>query len=85
MLKTIIALIMLPTLAFANSDTIPNKQIIWPFNGAFGSVDRQAAQRGFQVYKEVCSACHGIKHLYYRNLKGLGLEFTFWDWGLSFN
>ena len=74
MLKTIIALIMLPTLAFANSDTIPNKQIIWPFNGAFGSVDRQAAQRGFQVYKEVCLACHGIKHLYYRNLKGLGFS-----------
>ena len=30
----------------------------WHFKGPFGTYDRAAAQRGFQVYKEVCSACH---------------------------
>ena len=30
------------------------------FEGPFGTYDRAALQRGFQVYKEVCSACHGL-------------------------
>ena len=30
----------------------------WSFDGVFGTYDRAALQRGFQVYKEVCSACH---------------------------
>lgn len=74
MLKIISALILLPALSFANTDKITHKQMIWPFDGVFGVVDRQAAQRGFQVYKEVCSVCHGLKHLYYRNLKDLGFS-----------
>lgn len=69
-----VTLFLIPTVSFANSDATPHKQMIWPFDGYFGSVDRQAAQRGFQVYKEVCSACHGMKHLYYRNLKDLGFS-----------
>ena len=44
----------------------------WPFDGLFGTYDRAAAQRGFQVYKEVCSACHSLKLLAYRNLTELG-------------
>lgn len=44
----------------------------WSFNGIFGTYDRGALQRGFQVYKEVCSACHAVKHLYYRDLEELG-------------
>jgi len=74
MLRIAIALFLLPALAFANAATKEHKKMIWPFDGVFGSVDRQAAQRGFQVYKEVCSACHGMKHLYYRNLKDLGFS-----------
>jgi len=58
--------------AFA-SEGVPLKQVIWPFDGAFGTVDRTSAQRGFQVYKEVCSACHGLQHLSYRNLKDIGI------------
>ena len=50
------------------------KQIVWPFEGFFGTFDRQAAQRGAQVYLEVCSVCHGLNHLYYRNLKNLGFS-----------
>src|SRR5437660_5165095 len=50
--------------------TPPHQQ--WSFNGLFGTFDRAALQRGFQVYKEVCAACHAVKHLYYRDLGELG-------------
>ena len=43
------------------------------FDGPFGTFDRAALQRGFQVYKEVCSNCHSMKEAYYRNLTGIGL------------
>ena len=44
----------------------------WSFEGVFGTYDRAAEQRGFQVYKEVCSACHAVKHLYFRDLTEIG-------------
>ena len=49
----------------------------WGFKGFFGKFDRAALQRGYQVYTEVCSACHSMKYLSYRNLyeKG-GPEFS---------
>jgi ubiquinol-cytochrome c reductase cytochrome c1 subunit len=46
----------------------------WSFDGIFGTYDRAALQRGFQVYKEVCSTCHGLYHLSYRNLAELGFS-----------
>lgn len=46
----------------------------WSFDGAFGTYDRASAQRGFQVYNEVCSACHGMHLMSYRNLAGIGLS-----------
>ncbi|HXO00751.1 MAG TPA: cytochrome c1, partial [Stellaceae bacterium] len=48
----------------------PHQQ--WSFEGVFGTYDAAALQRGFQVYKEVCSACHALKHLYYRDLTDIG-------------
>ena len=45
----------------------------WSFSGPFGTYDRAAAQRGFQVYNEVCSTCHSMKLMSYRNLAGIGL------------
>src|SRR5512139_2968789 len=41
-------------------------------DGAFGHFDRAQLQRGFQVYTEVCSACHSLNHVAYRDLKALG-------------
>lgn len=41
-------------------------------DGAFGKFDRQQLQRGFQVYKEVCSACHSLRHVAFRDLGALG-------------
>ncbi len=40
----------------------------WSFKGLFGKFDRGALQRGYQVYTEVCSSCHSMKYLSYRNL-----------------
>jgi ubiquinol-cytochrome c reductase cytochrome c1 subunit len=44
----------------------------WPFNGVFGRFDRASMQRGLQVYREVCSGCHGLKYIAFRNLASLG-------------
>jgi ubiquinol-cytochrome c reductase cytochrome c1 subunit len=41
-------------------------------DGPLGSFDRQQLQRGFQVYKEVCAACHGLGLVAFRNLEELG-------------
>jgi len=41
-------------------------------DGPFGRFDRQQLQRGFQVYKEVCAACHGLNQVAFRNLSELG-------------
>tara|TARA_B100000700_G_scaffold197380_1_gene217134 strand:- start:528 stop:1310 length:783 start_codon:yes stop_codon:yes gene_type:complete len=40
----------------------------WSFKGYFGKFDRASLQRGYQVYAEVCSSCHSMKYLSYRNL-----------------
>lgn len=48
------------------------ESVPWSFNGPFGTYDRASAQRGFQVYKEVCANCHSMKLMYYRNLRELG-------------
>ena len=42
---------------------LPHQQ--WSFDGPLGTYDEATLQRGFQVYKEVCSACHALKHLAY--------------------
>ena len=44
----------------------------WSFSGPFGTYDRGALQRGFQVYSQVCASCHAMKHVSYRNLSALG-------------
>jgi len=40
----------------------------WGFNGMFGTYDRPAMQRGYQVYKEVCAACHALEHMSFYHL-----------------
>jgi ubiquinol-cytochrome c reductase cytochrome c1 subunit len=46
----------------------------WSFDGPFGTFDPAARQRGFQVYKEVCSACHSMNLMHYRNLEDIGFS-----------
>ena len=44
----------------------------WSFKGIFGTFDRGELRRGYQVYSEVCSSCHSISELRYRNLSEKG-------------
>ena len=44
----------------------------WSWESLLGSYDRAEAQRGLQVYKEVCAGCHGLRLVAYRNLMQLG-------------
>ena len=52
----------------------PAKEIEWSFDGPFGTVDKQSAQRGYQVYKEVCASCHSMKLFSFRDLSGIGFS-----------
>ena len=48
------------------------KELALASNGVFGKFDKAQLQRGFQVYKEVCSACHSLRLVAFRDLKALG-------------
>ena len=61
-----------PAYAAGGEIEIPDRK--FSFDGVFGTYDRASAQRGFQVYKEVCSACHSMRLVSYRNLRELGLS-----------
>jgi len=51
-----------------STDARPPKKVDFSFEGPFGAYDRGALQRGFQVYKEVCSACHSLNRVAFHNL-----------------
>lgn len=46
----------------------------WSFSGPFGKYDKAQLQRGLKVYKEVCSACHSLQYVAFRDLSGIGLS-----------
>jgi len=77
MLKHVVAAAALSTVLWApvfaraaGETPLPREQ--WSFEGVFGTYDRASAQRGFQVYKEICSACHPVKYLHFRDLTDIG-------------
>jgi ubiquinol-cytochrome c reductase cytochrome c1 subunit len=55
----------------AEAPPIPDQS--WSFEGVMGTYDRAALQRGFQVYKEVCSSCHAMNLIHYRDLGPPGI------------
>jgi len=57
--------------AWAAEGPKPPKQD-WSFSGIFGTFDAAARQRGLQVYREVCSACHSLDFIAFRDLADLG-------------
>ncbi len=63
-----VAVVAIATPAFAagNAPHIERQQ--WTFGGPFGQFDRGQLQRGFKVYQEVCSSCHGLRLVSFRNL-----------------
>jgi ubiquinol-cytochrome c reductase cytochrome c1 subunit len=71
-LLTLLAGLALATPAIA-ADEIELPTQKWSFSGLFGTFDRASAQRGFQIYNQVCSNCHSMKLGYYRNLTGIGV------------
>jgi len=61
------------TAALADAgDPIPLKDVSFSFEGPTGTFDRAALQRGFQVYKEVCSACHSLNRVAFHALSEPG-------------
>ena len=50
------------------------KHLALASDGPFGKFDKRQLQRGFQVYSEVCSACHSLSLASFRDLEGLGYE-----------
>jgi ubiquinol-cytochrome c reductase cytochrome c1 subunit len=75
LLTTILVVFFFCGKAYSSSKDL--LKIDWSFSGLTGKFERDSLQRGYQVYKEVCSSCHSMKYLSYRNLsqKG-GPEFT---------
>lgn len=76
MKKTLVTLLLmvLPVTAFAAGDVKHPRQVDWAFDGVFGTFDKPSIQRGLQVYKEVCSACHGLKRVPFRQLTDVGFS-----------
>jgi ubiquinol-cytochrome c reductase cytochrome c1 subunit len=52
----------------------PLKEVAFSFTGPAGKYDERQLQRGFQVYKEVCSACHSLKYVAFRDLEQIGFN-----------
>ena len=61
--------------ALASGGAQHAKDIQWSFEGPFGKFDQAQLQRGFKVYREVCSACHSMKMVAFRNLGDKGAPF----------
>lgn len=56
----------------AEGVALPHEQ--WSFHGIFGTYDRAALQRGLQVYRENCAACHALSLVRFRNLEAIGFS-----------
>lgn len=61
--------------AVAAGHPLEPEKIHWSFNGPFGKFDQAQLQRGYKVYREVCSSCHSMKLVSFRNLGDKGGPF----------
>ena len=71
-LFSIIILLSLNSYSAFSAEKVEYLKTDWSFKGLFGKFDRASLQRGYQVYTEVCAACHSMKYLSYRNLSEKG-------------
>jgi ubiquinol-cytochrome c reductase cytochrome b/c1 subunit len=60
-----------PVLAQEHDAPIPPR-VKWTFSGPFGNFDQAQLQRGFKIYREVCSNCHSMSMVTFRNLADAG-------------
>jgi cytochrome c1 len=58
--------------ALAQTEQVPPPPLTWSFSGPFGKYDEAQLQRGFKIYREVCSNCHSMNLLSFRNLADPG-------------
>tara|TARA_A100001015_G_scaffold228942_1_gene258766 strand:- start:374 stop:1153 length:780 start_codon:yes stop_codon:yes gene_type:complete len=71
-LFSIIILFCVTSTNVVSAEKVEYLKTDWTFKGLFGKFDRASLQRGYQVYTEVCAACHSMKYLSYRNLSEKG-------------
>ena len=71
-LISIIILFCVTSANVTSAEKVEYLKTDWTFKGLFGKFDRASLQRGYQVYTEVCAACHSMKYLSYRNLSEKG-------------
>lgn len=70
-----VAGLMIGGQALAAGHPLPPKDVTWSFEGPFGKFDQAQLQRGYKVYREVCSACHSMNLVSFRNLGDKGGPF----------
>ena len=71
----LVVIFLLPNfniLAETSGNTMPKHK--WSFSGLTGTFHRASVQRGYKVYREVCSGCHSMQLLYYRDLIDIGFS-----------
>jgi len=71
-LASIISFLASTTIVSAAEKEKEIKNYDFSFDGAFGRYDEQQLRRGLEIYTQVCSACHGMKYVSFRNLEDLG-------------
>ncbi|OUU61745.1 MAG: cytochrome c1 [Alphaproteobacteria bacterium TMED62] len=57
---------------FSAEEALKPEQYNFSFSKPLGKINKNSAQRGLQVFIEVCASCHGLKHVAYRSLEELG-------------
>jgi ubiquinol-cytochrome c reductase cytochrome c1 subunit len=70
-----LALVASPALAATTQKEPVDPSTAWSWTGPFGKFDKAQLQRGYKVYREVCSACHSMEQMYFRNLGQKGGPF----------
>lgn len=66
------ALVGLEALPVKERQALHPIQKTWSFEGFTGTYDKASVRRGLQVYREVCSACHSLDAVAFRNLTEIG-------------
>ena len=80
-IRTVLAALALGTVALTAGSALAKttarepQDVHFSFEGPFGAFDQAELQRGFKVYYEVCSACHSMNLLSYRDLAMKGGPF----------
>lgn len=62
------------SIAFAAKAGKDPKHLDWNFEGYAGTYDRASVQRGFHVFRQICSSCHSLKYFKFRNLEKMGFS-----------